>query len=88
MWYPGAWVFALIPAFMNREGLDPDHWFRADLGRNNPFERALFRGGNDEVHFAVGLGLAFWTFQLDLAVDFSELVDTALLSFGAGAWTG
>jgi long-subunit fatty acid transport protein len=60
--------------------LDPDHRFRADPGRNDPFERALFRGGNDEVHYAVGLGLAFWTFQLDLAVDFSDLVDTVSLS--------
>jgi hypothetical protein len=36
--------------------------------------------GSDEVHYAVGLGLAFWTFQLDLAVDFSDLVDTVSLS--------
>ncbi|MCP4200762.1 MAG: hypothetical protein GY769_02355 [bacterium] len=60
--------------------LDPDHRFRADPARNDPFERALFRGGDDEVHLAAGLGLAFWDFQLDVAVDFSELVDTGSVS--------
>ena len=60
--------------------LDPDHRFRADPARNDPFERALFGGGDDELHLAAGLGLAFWDFQLDLAVDSSELVDTASIS--------
>lgn len=60
--------------------LDPDHRFRADPARADLFERALFRGGDDELHLAAGFGLAFWDFQLDLAVDFSELVDTASLS--------
>jgi long-subunit fatty acid transport protein len=60
--------------------LDPDHRFRAPSGTADPFQRALFREGEDEVHVAAGLGVTFWTFQLDLAADFSELVDTVSLS--------
>lgn len=60
--------------------LDPDHGLRAPAGRTDPFERALFRGGDDEIHFAAGLGLAFRIFQLDLGVDFSDSVDTASIS--------
>jgi hypothetical protein len=33
------------------------------------------------VHFALGLGIALGDLQIDLAVDFSDLVDTAALSF-------
>jgi len=40
---------------------------------------AVLTSGEDHVHVAAGLGLAFERFQLDLAADFSELVDT--LSF-------
>ena len=51
--------------------LDPDHLVRIspdiDLG-------------SDEVHFALGLGAAFERFQIDLAADFSDLVDTLSLS--------
>jgi hypothetical protein len=36
--------------------------------------------GEDELHLAVGVGLAFKDFQVDLGVDFSDLVDTASLS--------
>lgn len=60
--------------------LDPDHRFRAAPGEDEPFDRALFRGASDEVHFAAGVGLAFRTFQLDFAVDVSDLVDTASIS--------
>ena len=42
--------------------------------------RAIFRGGDDELHFALGAGVAFDRFQIDAAVDFSDLVDTASLS--------
>ncbi len=67
-------------AFRVGAWIDPDHRFRANPGRGDAFERALFRGGDDELHLAAGLGLAFSTFQLDLSVDFSDLVDTASLS--------
>jgi long-subunit fatty acid transport protein len=57
--------------------LDPDHRFRSD---RNDFERAIFRGGEDEIHLAAGVGLAFERFQIDVAADFSDLVDTISLS--------
>jgi hypothetical protein len=60
--------------------LDPDHRLAVDPARADTFERALFPGGDDELHLAAGLGLAFPTFQIDLAVDFSELADTAAVS--------
>ena len=34
----------------------------------------------NEVHVALGLGLAFSTFQIDLAADLSDPVDTFSLS--------
>jgi hypothetical protein len=34
----------------------------------------------DHAHFAAGLGLASERFQFNLAIDFSELVDTLSLS--------
>ena len=60
--------------------LDPDHRIGVDPGRADPFQQALFPGGDDELHLAAGLGLAFRTYQIDLAVDFSELADTAAVS--------
>jgi long-subunit fatty acid transport protein len=51
------------------------HWIGDDL-----LDQAVFSQGDDEIHFAVGVGLAFKNFQLDLAGDFSEVVDTAALS--------
>lgn len=58
--------------------LDPDHQIR--FVGPNALTRAAFPGGDDEVHFAVGLGLAFQVFQIDFAVDLSRPVDTASLS--------
>ncbi len=59
--------------------IDPDHRIRfAD--RSLALERAIFRGGDDELHLAFGVGLAFKRFQIDAAVDFSNLVDTTSLS--------
>ncbi len=43
-------------------------------------DAALFRDGDDETHFSLGLGWAFPNFQVDFAADFSELVDTYSLS--------
>jgi long-subunit fatty acid transport protein len=58
--------------------LDPDHRFRSISG--DPEHRALFPPGDDELHLAVGVGLAFKHFQVDAGVDFSDLVDTASVS--------
>ncbi len=71
----------LKPVLALRAGvwLDPDHRFRS-VHPDNPEHRALFQSGEDEVHVALGLGLAFGSFQLDLAADFSDLVDTFSLS--------
>ena len=69
------------PVIAVRAGVwpDPDHRFRSTKS-DDPEHRALFQPGEDEVHVAVGLGLAFKSFQIDLAADFSDLVDTASLS--------
>jgi long-subunit fatty acid transport protein len=75
-------------AFLNQEPvvalrmgvwLDPDHRLRAAEG-SPAIVSALRQPGDDEVHFAAGLGVAFNSFQIDFAVDLSELVDTASLS--------
>ena len=36
--------------------------------------------GDDKLHFAAGLGVAFKRMQLDLGVDLSDLLDTVSLS--------
>jgi long-subunit fatty acid transport protein len=71
----------LKPVLAIRTGvwLDPDHRFRS-IHPDDPSHRALFQSGEDGVHVAVGLGLAFTAFQIDLAADFSDLVDTFSLS--------
>lgn len=58
--------------------LDPDHLLRATS--DNPYTQALLFPIGDKMHYAVGFGIAFERFQLDGAVDFSELVDTISLS--------
>ena len=70
----------LEPVLALRAGvwLDPDHRFHSIS--SDPEHRALFQPGDDELHLAVGLGLAFSAFQIDLAADFSDLVDTISLS--------
>ncbi len=59
--------------------IDPDHRIRF-AGGTGALDRAIFRGGDDELHFAFGLGVAVKSIQIDAAVDFSDLVDTASLS--------
>jgi long-subunit fatty acid transport protein len=70
----------LKPVLAIRAGvwLDPDHRFRSIS--SDPEHQVLFQPGDDEVHFALGLGLAFASFQIDLAADLSDLVDTVSLS--------
>lgn len=69
------------PVFAIRLGawLDPNHATRANENAND-FTRALLLPGEDEVHFALGFGVAFERFQIDAALDLSDLVDTAALS--------
>jgi len=74
-------------AFLDREPviairgglwLDPDHRFHSIS--DDTEHQALFPPGEDQIHLAVGLGLAFKSFQIDLAADFSDSVDTFSLS--------
>jgi hypothetical protein len=58
--------------------LDPDHRLRAVS--DDRVDQALFRPGKDELHLAFGLGVALQSVQLDLAADFSDLVDIVSLS--------
>jgi long-subunit fatty acid transport protein len=57
---------------------DPDHRVRSE--DPDPLDRALLTQGDDTLHYALGFGLAFRSFQLDVGVDLSDLVDTASLS--------
>lgn len=74
--FPGT---APVMALRAGAWLDPDHRVRF-VGSTSPLDRAIFRGGDDELHFALGVGAAFNRFQIDAAVDISELVSTASLS--------
>ncbi|TNF74480.1 MAG: hypothetical protein EP299_07140 [Acidobacteria bacterium] len=58
--------------------LDPDHRIQGE--ESNEVSRAMFQPGDDELHIAFGVGIAFKSFQIDLAADFSDLVDTIALS--------
>jgi len=71
----------LAPIVSLRAGiwLDPDH--QINSSGDNYVANAVLTSGEDQMHFAAGVGLAFERFQLDLAADFSDLVDTLSLSF-------
>ena len=58
--------------------LDPDHVLRATS--DSPYTQALLKPTGDKMHYAIGFGVAFDRFQLDGAIDFSDLVDTISLS--------
>ena len=60
--------------------LEPDHQIRATITESSPVDRALHLRGEDEMHYAVGLGVALQNFQIDLAADFADRVDTVSLS--------
>jgi hypothetical protein len=78
----GEWVFLnSTPLLAIRAGIwhDPDHLTRANENADD-HTRALLRPGEDQLHYALGLGLAFKNFQLDAAVDLPDTVDTASLS--------
>lgn len=57
---------------------NPDHTIRSV--EDDPLERALLPGGDDDLHLSLGAGVVFKNFQIDLAIDVSDLVDTAALS--------
>ena len=57
---------------------DPDHYFGTRL--DEPFIRAILVPGQDQVHFAAGIGVALERFQVDLGIDLSERIDTVSLS--------
>ena len=58
--------------------LDPDHRIQATI--DDDLFSALLPPGEDEVHLAGGVGLAFERFQLDFALDLSDPADIASLS--------
>jgi hypothetical protein len=58
--------------------LETDHLFRAAIDES--LDRALLPRGEDEMHYAAGIGVAMQRFQIDLAADFSDGVDTVSLS--------
>jgi hypothetical protein len=59
--------------------LEPDHQMRA-ISDEAPIVRALLPPGEDDMHFAAGLGVAMQNFQVDLALDIADRVDTVSLS--------
>jgi len=78
----GEWVLLETrPLLAIRAGVwhDPDHQTRANENADD-HTRALLRPGEDQLHYALGLGLAFKNFQVDGAVDLSDTVNTASLS--------
>jgi hypothetical protein len=58
--------------------LDPDHQMRATSG--GPFPLALLPRGEDEMHYAAGLGIAMQRLQIDLGIDISDRLNTVSLS--------
>ena len=58
--------------------IDPDH--RISYTGGNYVAESILTPGDDHVHYAAGAGLAFKRLQIDLAADFSELIDTFSLS--------
>ncbi len=59
--------------------LDPNHR-PSFTTESSALERTLRPPAADEVHYALGFGLAFESFQIDLGVDLSDLVDTVSVS--------
>jgi long-subunit fatty acid transport protein len=77
----GEYVFlGGTPMVAIRAGIwrDPDH--EVSYSGDNYVAQTMLRPGDDSIHYAAGIGVAFKRFQLDLGVDLSDLVDTASLS--------
>ena len=58
--------------------LEPDHQIRSTT--DDLIARALLPRGEDDMHFATGIGIGMERFQIDLAVDFADRTDTVSLS--------
>ncbi len=58
--------------------LDPDHQMYATV--DDAYMQAMLPQGDDEWHYTAGVGLATARFQVDLAADLSERVNTISLS--------
>jgi long-chain fatty acid transport protein len=58
--------------------LDPDHQMYATV--DDPYMLAVLPQGDDEWHYTGGVGLATRRFQVDLAADLSDRVNTISLS--------
>jgi hypothetical protein len=58
--------------------LDPDHQMYATVA--DPYMRAMLPKGDDDWHYTAGLGLAMRRFQVDIAADLSDRVNTVSLS--------
>lgn len=57
---------------------DPDHRLRVESGP--ALSQALFFAGEDQVHGTAGLGLTFGGFQVDAALDVSDISTTSTVS--------
>ena len=68
------------PLIAVRGGLwhDPGHRFH--YSGDDPFTRALYPAGENALHVAVGVGVAFGRFQIDIGADFSDAVDQFAVS--------
>ena len=68
------------PLFFLRGGLwyDPNH--EIEYVGPDPSQRPIFSPGDDELHYALGVGLKFRDFQIDAAADLSDRLDTFSLS--------
>lgn len=86
----GEYVFSNKPIAI-RAGIwnDPDHTLKHDgdvlEDGSLPaiFDQAhfsFFQGGDDEIHYALGFGVFWDRFQLDVAADFSDIQDTISVS--------
>jgi len=59
---------------------EPEHRIR--YADDTVGQSVLFRKGNDEIHYSAGLGMVFGQrFELNAAIDLSDIVDTTSLSF-------
>lgn len=69
------------PVFALRLGAWRDPAHRLDSGpAADVFERAIFAGGDDQVHLAGGVGVVFDKMQLDFGVDLAKTSDLVSLT--------
>ena len=91
--FGGEYVFNAPVAIRAGVWHDPDHLLTFDnppelsgdinRDRHQLANSAFFQGGDDVVHFALGIGIFFSNFQLDAAADFSDVQNSYSIS---GVW--